>query len=393
MVYIIRHGQTALNKAKALQGRSNAPLNQAGEDQAREAGLRLRARGVRFHRVYSSPLDRAVHTAELITGSGAVQVDKRLIEMDYGPYEGADLEHLPREVLTFFSDFNNNPAPAGMEQLSSVIARLGEFLEELKPEAENGDVLISTHAIAMKGALEYLTPESRGSYWSKYVGNCEIYAFELKNGVYTVPRPMVWSELDRMVTGQLYDPSDPELTRLRVRVRKLARQYNQTDEDEPELQEKLLREMLPCSEALPVFQAPVWLEYGRNVSFGPFCFANFNFTCMDVAPIRIGAQVMIGPNVTLATPMHPLCYEDRNVRIRPDGSCYDLEYAKPITIEQNCWIASNVVICGGVTVGEGSVIGAGSVVTRDIPPHSLAVGNPCRVVRQITEQDRMDTER
>lgn len=389
MIYIIRHGQTALNQAKALQGRSNAPLNERGISQAEEAGLRLRARGVRFHRVYSSPLDRALQTAELAAGSAEIRVDQRLIEMDYGPYEGANLEHLPPEVLDFFSDFANSPAPVGMEQLSAVTGRLGEFLEAIKDEARQGDVLISTHAIAMKGALEYLTPDSGGRYWSKYVGNCEIYTAELKNGRYTVPAPLAWTELDKMVTGQLYDPSDPELTRLRVRVRKLARQYNQTDEDEPEQQRRLLQQMLPCTEALPVFQAPVWLEYGRNVSFGPFCFANFNFTCMDVAPIRVGSQVMIGPNVTLATPMHPLCYEDRNVRMRPDGSCYDLEYARPITIEQNCWIASNVVICGGVTVGEGSVIGAGSVVTRDIPPHSLAAGNPCRVIRRITERDRM----
>ena len=84
---------------------------------------------------------------------------------------------------------------------------------------------------------------------------------------------------------------------------------------------------------------------------------------------------MIGPNVTLATPMHPLLPEERNVRKREDGSLYTLEYAKPINIKDNCWLASNVVVCGGVTIGEGCVIGAGSVVTRDIPPYSLAAGN------------------
>nr|WP_330374386.1 hypothetical protein [Lachnobacterium bovis] len=78
-----------------------------------------------------------------------------------------------------------------------------------------------------------------------------------------------------------------------------------------------------------------------------------------------------------------------NVRQRQDGSYYNLEYAKPITIEGNCWLASNVVVCGGVTIGEGSEIGAGSVVTRNIPPHSLAAGNPCRVVRTLTAADRM----
>ena len=92
---------------------------------------------------------------------------------------------------------------------------------------------------------------------------------------------------------------------------------------------------------------------------------------------------------TLATPMHPLLPEERNVHQRPDGSWYNLEYAKPITIEGNCWLAANVTVCGGVTIGEGSVIGAGSVVTRDIPAHSLAAGNPCRVIRALTSEDRM----
>ena len=98
---------------------------------------------------------------------------------------------------------------------------------------------------------------------------------------------------------------------------------------------------------------------------------------------------MIGPNVTLATPMHPFLPEERNMRTREDGSVYSLEYAKPITIKDNCWLASNVVVCGGVTIGEGCVIGAGSVVTRDIPAYSLAAGNPCRVIRKISEKDRM----
>ena len=85
----------------------------------------------------------------------------------------------------------------------------------------------------------------------------------------------------------------------------------------------------------------------------------------------------------------PLLPEERNIRMREDGSFYNLEYAKPITIKDNCWLASNVVVCGGVTIGEGCVIGAGSVVTKDIPPYSLAVGNPCRVIRKITEKDHM----
>ena len=202
-------------------------------------------------------------------------------------------------------------------------------------------------------------------------------------------RKRTMTEKEKMLAGQLYDPSDTELTALLVKARKLARRYNQTDEDEPEKRTAIPRELLPNTPNLPSLQAPVWFDYGCNTTFGRFSGANFNFTCLDVCPVRIGDNVMIGPNVTLATPMHPLLPEERNVRQREDGSFYNLEYAKPITIEDNCWLAANVVVCGGVTIGEGSVIGAGSVVTRDIPPHSLAAGNPCRVIRAITEKDKM----
>lgn len=198
------------------------------------------------------------------------------------------------------------------------------------------------------------------------------------------------TEKEKMLAGQLYDPSDAELDRLRLKARKLARRYNLTDEDEPEIQRAILKELLSSTPELPYLQAPVYFDYGCNTYFGKCSSANFNFTCLDVCQVNIGDNVMIGPNVTIATPMHPLLPEERNVRQRGDGSYYNLEYAKPITIEDNCWLAANVVVCGGVVIGEGSVIGAGSVVTRDIPPHSLAAGNPCRVIRQITDQDRME---
>lgn len=197
------------------------------------------------------------------------------------------------------------------------------------------------------------------------------------------------TEKEKMLAGELYDPSDAELDRMRLKARKLARRYNWTDEDEPGIQREILRELLDQSEELPMLQAPIYFDFGSNTRFGKCCGANFNFTCLDVGPVTIGDNVMIGPNVTLATPMHPLLPEERNVRQREDGSYYNLEYAKPIVIESDCWIASDVVVCGGVTIGQGCVIGAGSVVTRSIPPYSLAAGNPCRVIRQITEKDRM----
>lgn len=197
------------------------------------------------------------------------------------------------------------------------------------------------------------------------------------------------TEKEKMLAGMLYDPSDAELTQLLIKARKLARRYNQTDEDEPEQRMAILRELLPNTPHLPALQAPVYFDYGCNTYFGKFSGTNFNFTCLDVCPVHIGDNVMIGPNVTLATPMHPLLPEERNVQQREDGKYSNLEYAKPITIENDCWLAANVTVCGGVTIGEGCVIGAGSVVTRNIPPRSFAAGNPCRVIRELTDADRM----
>ena len=188
MIYIIRHGQTQLNSAHALQGRSDHPLNENGIAQAEKAARALEALGIRFDRVFSSPLTRAVQTAQIIAPEVAPVIEPRLIEMDYGRYEGASLHRLPPEILTFFSDFVHNPAPESMEQLSSVVGRVGQFLEEIR--ALPGNTLISTHAIAMKGALEYLTPDSGGAYWSKNIGNCAVYAAGNTGGIYGIPQEL-----------------------------------------------------------------------------------------------------------------------------------------------------------------------------------------------------------
>ena len=222
MLYIVRHGQTHKNKQKVLQGRSDLPLNDEGRVQALEVGEKLNELGIKPEILYSSPLIRAVETAELIgkaASNGAasdgdksvedagaaertedavsadIRIDERLIEMDYGPYEGMDLTKPAPEVMAFFMDFAGTPAPDGMEQLSSVVARSGEFLEEIREEAMENDVVISTHAIAMKGLLEYLTPESRGGYWSKYIGNCDVYAAEVNEEGYGIPYPFITGDV------------------------------------------------------------------------------------------------------------------------------------------------------------------------------------------------------
>ena len=193
-IYIIRHGQTDLNKKHILQGRVDEPLNEEGILQAKAAAALLDSLGVTMDEVWSSPLGRAQDTARLITGEDVpLRTDERLLEMDYGPYEGTDLASPPEEIITFFSDFEHQPAPEGMEPLTDVVERLGSFLEDLRRDPPEGNILVSTHAIAMKGALEYLTPESGGSYWGKYIKNCDIYVTTLEDGIYTVPEQLVKS--------------------------------------------------------------------------------------------------------------------------------------------------------------------------------------------------------
>ena len=188
MIYIIRHGQTEKNRANVLQGRSDIPLNDSGRQQAEEVRNRVIKAGIHFDLVYTSPLIRAVQTAAIIAEGIPQLKDDRLIEMDYGPYEGMALADPAPEVLEFFRDFVHNPAPNGMEPLQAIVVRLGSFLEEIREEAAEKNILISTHAIAMKGALEYLTPDSGGSYWSKFIGNCAVYTSEITpEGAWGIP--------------------------------------------------------------------------------------------------------------------------------------------------------------------------------------------------------------
>lgn len=195
------------------------------------------------------------------------------------------------------------------------------------------------------------------------------------------------TETEKMLAGKLYDPTDPALAKQRMLAHRLSKEYNDTLEDEEEKRAAILGQLLPTLGKGSFLQGPVQFDYGVYTAIGAKCYANFNFTVLDCCPVTIGNDVFFGPNCTIATPMHPFLSAERNMRVREDGTLYDLEYAKPITIGDGCWLAANVTVCGGVTIGEGCVIGAGSVVTRDIPPNSLAAGNPCRVIREITEAD------
>lgn len=194
------------------------------------------------------------------------------------------------------------------------------------------------------------------------------------------------NETEKMLAGKIYDPSDKTLAEMRLKAHRLSQRYSGLSEDDAE-RKKILDELIPRQGKGLFLQGPIYFDYGAFTSFGDNCYANFNLTVLDTCPVSIGDNVFFGPNCTLVTPIHPFRWQERNIKFRDDGTPYDDEYGKPITVGSNCWLASNVTVTGGVTIGEGCVIGAGSVVTRSIPPHSLAAGNPCRVIREITERD------
>jgi len=185
--YLVRHGETDKNLEKVLQGRINTKLNENGIRQAETAAAHFAKLGIRFDRIWSSPLDRALQTARIIAGEQTeLMTDERLLEMEYGPYEGRSFAEPDPELTRFFSDFAHEPAPEGMEQLPDIVERLGDFLTSIRSE-EEGNVLIATHAIALKGALEYLAPEPDGAGWYRNVGNCSVYVTEYKDGKYSRP--------------------------------------------------------------------------------------------------------------------------------------------------------------------------------------------------------------
>lgn len=194
-------------------------------------------------------------------------------------------------------------------------------------------------------------------------------------------------EKEKMLQGKIYDPSDKELVQLRQTAHRLSKQYNDTYEEEEEKRQKLIDQLIPNKGKGCYFQGPIYFDYGVFTTLGDNFYANFNFTVLDTCPVTIGDNVYFGPNCTIATPVHPLLPQERLYKKKPDGTVYDDEYGKAITIGNNCWIASNVVICAGVRIGDNCVIGAGSVVTKDIPRDSFAAGSPCRIIREITDQD------
>ncbi len=184
------------------------------------------------------------------------------------------------------------------------------------------------------------------------------------------------SEKEKMLSGELYDPFDKELSKERLRTRLLIKELNDTREDEINERAKILYKLVPnCGEGLWL-QPPFYCDYGTNIEVGDKVFFNFNCVVLDVMKVKIGNRTLFGPNVQIYTATHPVNYKERAA---------GREFAKPVTIGEDVWIGGSTVICPGVTIGDRSVVGAGSVVSRDIPSDVFAAGNPCRVVRKLEE--------
>ncbi|MFA8433563.1 MAG: sugar O-acetyltransferase [Marinifilaceae bacterium] len=184
------------------------------------------------------------------------------------------------------------------------------------------------------------------------------------------------TEKEKMLSGELYDAADTELSNERLKARLLLKELNNTREDEKEKRAEILKNLLPNTQADLWIQPPFYCDYGTNIIIGDKVYFNFNCVVLDVMQVTIGSRTMFGPNVQIYTATHPV-----NFKQRATG----LEYAKPITIGEDVWIGGSAVICPGVTIGDRTVIGAGSVVTKDLPSDVFAAGNPCKVIRELEQ--------
>lgn len=181
-------------------------------------------------------------------------------------------------------------------------------------------------------------------------------------------------------SGKVYCCSDEELLKIQFECLEKLYDFNATRPSEYEKRTKLLKEMFAEIGEGCYIEPPFHANWGgRHCHFGKNVYANFNLTCVDDTHIYVGDYTMFGPNVTLATPGHPILPELRE-------KAY--QFNMPIHIGKNCWLGAGVIVLPGVTIGDNSVIGAGSVVTKDVPANVVAVGNPCRVIREIGEHDR-----
>ena len=183
-----------------------------------------------------------------------------------------------------------------------------------------------------------------------------------------------------MISGKPYKASDGELLKERQYVKEQIFDFNTLRPNEIVKRNEVLKKILGKTKTTFFIEQPFRCDYGYNIEIGENFYSNYNLIILDCARVKIGDNVMIGPNVSFYTAGHPVHYEKRNT---------ELEYAFPIIIGNNVWIGGNVVINPGITIGDNSVIGSGSIVTKDIPGNVIAIGNPCKVSRELTEDDKL----
>lgn len=182
------------------------------------------------------------------------------------------------------------------------------------------------------------------------------------------------TEKEKMLAGEMYDPSDPILIKEREEARKKVRIYNQTLETESEKRSKILKELLGSTGEYVYMEPNIRFDYGYNTHVGENFFANFDCTILDVCEVRFGDNCMLGPGVQIYTATHPLHPHKRN-----SGR----EYGSKITIGNNVWIGGSAIVNPGITVGNNVVIASGSVVTKDVPDNVVVGGNPAKIIKQI----------
>lgn len=188
------------------------------------------------------------------------------------------------------------------------------------------------------------------------------------------------SAKDKMLNQEYYPSGDEELTLERELVKDLLFELNRIQPSKRDQRHAMLRQLFGALGDNPWIESPFTCDYGYNIYIGNNFYANSNCTILDCAKVTIGNNVLLGPNVSLYTPNHPVNAEERNA---------GYERALPITIGDDVWIGGSVTIIPGVTIGANTIIGAGSVVTKNIPPNVIAIGAPCRVLRPITAADKI----
>jgi maltose O-acetyltransferase len=179
---------------------------------------------------------------------------------------------------------------------------------------------------------------------------------------------------ERMLAGELYLADDPDLARDAERAMALTHRLNAIDPNDGPARRAILTQLLGAFGADSHIRSPLYCDYGYHISIGARTFVNFGLVCLDVAPVTIGDDGQIGPNVQLLTPTHPVAAGPRRDK---------WEAARPIVIGDNVWLGGGVIVGPGVTIGDNTVVGAGAVVIRDLPPNVVAVGNPARIVKEV----------